>query len=102
LERAAVRVVFTDKALAAVCSQRQRIASRWGDSACDVELALCALRASSDLRKFLGMPNVTQEDDEVIFTAQNCTVWLSLDGVELEDRTVCVISALRVRDERHG
>jgi len=72
-----VRVVFTDMALA-ICCRRQAMAVRWGDSAPAVELALCTLKASRDLRRFLTLPNVIQEDDVMIFTTPNTAVQLQL------------------------
>lgn len=73
-----MRVVFTDMALA-ICCQRQAMAGRWGDAAPAVELALCTLKASRDLRRFLTLPNVIQEDDVMIFTTPSTAVQLHLE-----------------------
>jgi hypothetical protein len=84
-----VRVVFTDIALA-ICCRRQEIAGRWGDAAPAVELALCTLKASRDVRRFLTLPNVTQEDDVMIFTTPSAAVQLRLDEKDGDDGGVCV------------
>jgi hypothetical protein len=98
-----VRVLFNDAALGSVCSRRQAVAERWGDSAAAVELALCTLRASRDLRGFLAMPNVTQEDDDLIFKSENAAVCLTMIEVTRDRGKPCVaVEAVRVRDVEVG
>ena len=84
-----MRVVFTDMALA-ICCRRQAMARRWGDAAPAVELALCALKASRDVRRFRTLPNVIQEDDVMIFTTRSAAVQLRLDEKDSDDGGRCV------------
>jgi hypothetical protein len=98
-----VRVVFTEDELGATCSSRQQVAARWGRHAADVELALCTLKNSRDLRRFLAIPNVTQEDNEVTFTALTSTVHLVLAEIALNYSRPCVaVRDVRVTSGQHG
>lgn len=84
-----MHVVFTEVALA-ICCRRQAMVGRWGDAAPAVELALCTLKASRDMRRFLSLPNVTQEDDVMTFAAPAAAVQLRLVENEGYDGEVYV------------
>lgn len=86
-----MRVVFADKQLADVCSARRRLVTRWGTAAHSVELALCSLRAGLTLNTFLALPNVTKENDAVIFTTTIAAVRLLLAELHTTDGVPAVV-----------
>lgn len=86
-----MRVVFADEQLADVCSARRRLVARWGVAAHSVELALCSLRAGLTLNTFLALPNVTKENDAVIFTTTTAAVHLLLAELHIADGVPAVV-----------
>lgn len=95
-----MRLVFTNMSLE-LCCRRQAMAERWGDAAPDVELALCTLKASRDLRQFLSLPNVTEEDYEVTFNTPRSAVQLSLAEKEVDGGGKSVdVQSIVVLDEK--
>ena len=74
-----------DQALAKKSSDEALLANARLDLTRSVELALCSLRAGLTLNTFLALPNVTKENDAVIFTTTIAAVHLRLAELHATD-----------------
>ena len=97
-----MRVVFVDNQLAKACCARRLAAERWGEASGGIELALCTLRAGRSLKAFLALPNVSKENDAVIFTTTTTAVRLILEGVSAGDAPFVVIHRIEALARKRG